>query len=284
MNSGRPRITKQQLKMKKAVAEMYYKTNASQRDIAIELQLPSISVVAELLRQDYEDRVSIYVEKAEPTEKETLEIVQFLRSKRRMGYNQISQKLNIPEDQVTGILRKNGYLQARIVYTPEERDKRIKEIIKLNSEDGLTVTEIAKRLNLSKQRISTLMSSVGYKPQSKSTLWKLRTSKYTPQLVETAVNDANEKISTLYQKYDELQSKLASHKYWANQKILEQRIIVIEMYMKFPSVEFKSAFDNNVRTISMLRSSMTPESNKKLYAQLTDIIDRAKDFKKKAEI
>lgn len=236
------------LEFKEQVVELRYKKGKKQTEIARELGFPSKHAVSQILQAHEDDMIKSFKKaKLNPNTKKYVKelniIVSFLREKRGYDYAKISKLLGLEKETMCKSIRTvDSGVKVRASSNNAERNKRIQQFIDMNLKEGLSVTEIAARVGLSKQRISAMFKKVGYEPQSGANLWSLRASMNAPDALKMALADYNRKIEGLNAKYTRVQIDFGNLKYHTSKVMTELRCDIVEMYLDNPTPEHRHKY------------------------------------------
>ena len=220
-------------KQEKEIMHLYYDLGIKQKDIKEKLKLSSVAIVAEVLRRDAVTRVENF-KKLDPNsegyQEKAVEIIKFLKNFRKCDYSSISTMLEIPRDVVFKIIS-DETSGLRNTLTASEREDRNKEMIRLSAEEGLSVTEIGKKMGLSKQMVSRIFTDLKYKP-IRGTRKVQITQKNIPDLNSFIVADCNAKLKELNDELRKVKGEAASVRQYNNRIIAQLRCKLIKEIAK----------------------------------------------------
>ena len=226
-------IPKGVAKQEKEIMHMYYELGVKQKDIKEKLKLSSVAIVAEVLRRDAVTRVEAF-KKLNPTsegyQEKAVEIIKFLKNYRKCDYSTISTILELPRDTVFKIIS-DETSGLRNTLTNSEREDRNNEMIRLSKEEGLSVTEIGKRMGLSKQMVSRIFTDLGYKP-IRGTRKVQITQKHIPNLSQFIKDDCNAKLRELNDELRRVKGEAASVRQYNNRIIATLRCKLVKEIAK----------------------------------------------------
>ena len=226
-------IPKGVAKQEKEIMHMYYELGVKQKDIKEKLKLSSVAIVAEVLRRDAVTRVVAF-KKLNPTsegyQEKAVEIIKFLKNYRKCDYSTISTILELPRDTVFKIIS-DETSGLRNTLTNSEREDRNNEMIRLSKEEGLSVTEIGKRMGLSKQMVSRIFTDLGYKP-IRGTRKVQITQKHIPNLSQFIKDDCNAKLRELNDELRRVKGEAASVRQYNNRIIATLRCKLVKEIAK----------------------------------------------------
>lgn len=215
-------------KQGKEIIKLYYEQGVRQKDIKDKLGLDSISVVAEVLRRDMLVRVEKFKKldpKAEGYQEKAVEIIKFLKNYRKLDYSSIGVILELPRDTVFKIIS-DETSGLRNTLTTTEREDRNNEMLRLSQEEGLSVTEIGKRMGLSKQMVSRIFTDMGYKP-IRGTRKVQITQKNIPVYNKIMQADCNARLAEMRDELRKVKSEAASARQAQQRISLELRCKLI---------------------------------------------------------
>lgn len=226
-------IPKGVVKQEKEIMHLYYDLGIKQKEIKDRLNLDSVSVVAEVLRRDAVNRVEEFKElnpNSEGYQEKAVEIIKFLKNFRKCDYSTIGTILELPRDTVFKIIS-DETSGLRNTLTTSEREDRNREMIRLSKEEGLSVTEIGKRMGLSKQMVSRIFTDLGYKP-IRGTRKVQITQKNISELNQFMKDDCNAKLKELNTELRKVKSEAASVRQYNNRLIVKLRCKLIKEIAK----------------------------------------------------
>lgn len=278
-----PKISAEQ---KKKILNLYYEQGIKQQQIKEKLNLQSVSIVAEILRRDMIQRVEDF-KKVSPESAEypvkVLEIIKFLKVNRKLDYSSIATMLQLPKDFVFKTIS-DETAGLRNTLTKSERQDRNREMIKL-SKSGLSVTEIGKRMNLSKQMVSRIFTDMGYKPIRNSRKVRV-TQKELPELMNFMRADVNAKLSELNTELKRVKTDSANMRNYYNKIITELRCSLIQALAEHLTLNNIEEFKKQCKIIRMSYTQLSKGENKPSYftlveetVKLIDNATRRKEFK-----
>lgn len=251
------------------VIRLYYHEGKKQTEIQKILKLRSSRVVAELLRRDMISRIKEYrkVDKnSTDYDKKTQDIIYFLKAYRKLSYTQIATALFMSVDEVYSIAA-NSIEGLRNSLSDKERRERNEEMVRLSKEEGLSVTEIGQKMGLSKQMVSRIFASIGYKPIRGTRNLKIN-SKTLPELMDFVRTDCNAKLKEVTDKLREQKVKYTSLKQYTSRAMVELRCeLVQEQSTHLTALNYKS-FRNNTITIKTLYRKARELEEKPVYYPL----------------
>ena len=222
----------------KKILKLYYEQGIKQKDIKDKLGLNSVSEVAEILRRDMVSRVETFKKisnKSSEYPKAAVEIIKFLKNYRKLDYSSIATMLGLPKETVFKTIS-DETTGLRNSLTVAEREDRNTEMLRLSREEGLSVTEIGKRMGLSKQMVSRIFTDMGYKP-IRGTRKVQITQKNLPEAVKFIKDDCNAKLQELNNELRKVKSEYASSRQ-ANIRIsLELRCKLVKAVNKLNDKE-----------------------------------------------
>ena len=221
------------IKQEKEIMHLYYDLGIKQREIKDRLNLDSVSVVAEVLRRDAVNRVEEFKglnPNSEGYQEKAVEIIKFLKNFRKCDYSTIGTILELPRDTVFKIIS-DETSGLRNTLTTSEREDRNREMIRLSKEEGLSVTEIGKRMGLSKQMVSRIFTDLGYKP-IRGTRKVQITQKNISELNQFMKDDCNAKLRELNTELRKVKSEAASVRQYNNRLIVTLRCKLIKEIAK----------------------------------------------------
>jgi len=272
-------IPKEALKQEKEIIRLYYEKGIRQKEIKDKLKLTSVSVVAEVLRRDMITRVENF-KKISPTsenyKKEVIEIIKFLKNHRKLDYSSIGALLEIPRDTIFKIIS-DETSGLRNTLTGVERDDRNQEMLRLSQEEGLSVTEIGKRMGLSKQMVSRIFTDMGYKP-IRGTRKVQITQKNIPILNKIMQEDCNARLKELRDELRRVKGDAASARQYSNRIIAELRCKLVKArqpQLETLNKEDISDYKSQCRVLKKVYNQLieTTGSIPKVYGFLEDIKD-----------
>ena len=220
-------------KQEKEIMHLYYDLGIKQKDIKEKLNLSSVSVVAEVLRRDAVTKVENFKKldpKSEGYQEKAVEIIKFLKNFRKCDYSSISTILELPRETVFKIIS-DETSGLRNTLTNSEREDRNKEMIRLSAEEGLSVTEIGKRMGLSKQMVSRIFTDLGYKP-IRGTRKVQITQKHIADMHQFIKDDCNAKLKELNDELRKVKGEAASVRQHNNRLIVKLRCKLIHEIAK----------------------------------------------------
>lgn len=245
---------------------LYYFEGKKQTEIQKILKLRSSRVVAELLRRDMISRIKEYrkVDKnSTDYDKKTQDIIYFLKAHRKLSYTQIATALFMPVDEVYSIAA-NSIEGLRNSLSDKERRERNEEMVRMSKEDGLSVTEIGQKMGLSKQMVSRIFASIGYKPIRGTRNLKIN-SKTLPELMDFVKADCNAKLQEVTDKLREQKVKYTSLKQYTSRTMVELRCELVQEQSSHLTVLNYKSFKNNSVTIKTLYRKARETENKPSY-------------------
>ena len=226
-------IPKGVAKQEKEIMHMYYELGVKQKDIKEQLNLSSIAIVAEVLRRDAVTRVENFKKlnpNSEGYQEKAVEIIKFLKNYRKCDYSTIGTVLGLSRDVVFKIIS-DETSGLRNTLTNSEREDRNREMIRLSAEEGLSVTEIGKRMGLSKQMVSRIFTDLGYKP-IRGTRKVQITQKHIPNLSQFIKDDCNAKLRELNDELRRVKGEAASVRQYNNRIIATLRCKLVKEIAK----------------------------------------------------
>ena len=119
----------------------------------------------------------------------------------------------------------------RNTLTNSEREDRNREMIRLSAEEGLSVTEIGKRMGLSKQMVSRIFTDLGYKP-IRGTRKVQITQKHIPDLNQFIKDDCDAKLKELNDELRRVKGEAASVRQYNNRIIAQLRFKLVKEIAK----------------------------------------------------
>lgn len=221
-------LSKEAESRKDEIIKLYYEQGIKQKDIKEKLGLESTSVVAEVLRRDMITRVENF-KKLSPASAEypvqAVKVIKFLKNYRKLDYSSISTILELPREVVFKLISdETSGLRNSLSVT--ERLDRNAEMVRLSQEEGLSVTEIGKRMGLSKQMVSRIFTDMNYKP-IRGTRKVQITQKNLPELLQFMKDDCNAKLGELRDELRHVKGAFASSRQYNNRVIIELRCKLI---------------------------------------------------------
>ena len=219
-------------KQEKEIMHLYYDLGIKQKDIKEKLNLSSVSVVAEVLRRDAVIRIENFKKldpKSEGYQEKAVEIIKFLKNFRKCDYSSISTILELPRETVFKIIS-DETSGLRNTLTNSEREDRNKEMIRLSAEEGLSVTEIGKRMGLSKQMVSRIFTDLGYKPIRGTR--KVQITQNIADMHQFIKDDCNAKLKELNDELRKVKGEAASVRQYNNRLIAKLRCKLIHEIAK----------------------------------------------------
>lgn len=221
-------LSKEAESRKDEIIKLYYEQGIKQKDIKEKLGLESTSVVAEVLRRDMITRVENF-KKLSPASVEypvqAVKVIKFLKNYRKLDYSSISTILELPREVVFKLISdETSGLRNSLSVT--ERLDRNAEMVRLSQEEGLSVTEIGKRMGLSKQMVSRIFTDMNYKP-IRGTRKVQITQKNLPELLQFMKDDCNAKLGELRDELRHVKGAFASSRQYNNRVIIELRCKLI---------------------------------------------------------
>jgi DNA-directed RNA polymerase specialized sigma subunit len=279
------------LDKKQEVVNLRYVKGMKQQEIAKELGLRSQSYVAELLRMDIEDKIrDIGTFDPESTEYKAhlIDLVVFMRDTQHWNYKKIAELLGVDKYKVFEIIREYskalGKNTAKIRYslTNEEKKERNNDLVKL-SQQGYSVTEIASKVYLSKQRVSSIFSDMGFVPIKGRNLSRMESNENTPELVKLVIDDCNVKLDEISKSLQQTKDQYAMYKYSTQKQVTQLRCTIMTLLIsnKFQLVAEKKWFDEYVTLRKTLRTAWTAIKNAPkaaTYEVLKDINEQINEF------
>ena len=221
-------LSKEAESRKDEIIKLYYEQGIKQKDIKEKLGLESTSVVAEVLRRDMITRVENF-KKLSPASAEypvqAVKVIKFLKNYRKLDYSSIATILELPREVVFKLISdETSGLRNSLSVT--ERLDRNTEMVRLSQEEGLSVTEIGKRMGLSKQMVSRIFTDMNYKP-IRGTRKVQITQKNLPELLQFMKDDCNAKLGELRDELRHVKGAFASSRQYNNRVIIELRCKLI---------------------------------------------------------
>lgn len=221
-------LSKEAESRKDEIIKLYYEQGIKQKDIKEKLGLESTSVVAEVLRRDMITRVENF-KKLSPASAEypvqAVKVIKFLKNYRKLDYSSIATILELPREVVFKLISdETSGLRNSLSVT--ERLDRNAEMVRLSQEEGLSVTEIGKRMGLSKQMVSRIFTDMNYKP-IRGTRKVQITQKNLPELLQFMKDDCNAKLGELRDELRHVKGAFASSRQYNNRVIIELRCKLI---------------------------------------------------------
>lgn len=220
-------LSKEAESRKDEIIKLYYEQGIKQKDIKEKLGLESTSV-AEVLRRDMITRVENF-KKLSPASAEypiqAVKVIKFLKNYRKLDYSSIATILELPREVVFKLISdETSGLRNSLSVT--ERLDRNAEMVRLSQEEGLSVTEIGKRMGLSKQMVSRIFTDMNYKP-IRGTRKVQITQKNLPELLQFMKDDCNAKLGELRDELRHVKGAFASSRQYNNRVIIELRCKLI---------------------------------------------------------
>ena len=235
-----------------SIIKMYYEQGLKQKEIKDKLGLDSISVVAEVLRRDMVTRVEEFKKldkNAKDYSNKVITIIKFLKNSRKLDYSSIATILEIPRDEVFRYISdETSGLRNSLSVT--ERLDRNAEMVRLSQEEGLSVTEIGKRMGLSKQMVSRIFTDMNYKP-IRGTRKVQITQKNLPELLKFMKDDCNAKLGELHDELRSVKSAFASNRQYNNKVIIELRCKLIKA-LRNSNVPNEKELANQLKFINVI--------------------------------
>lgn len=235
-----------------SIIKMYYEQGLKQKEIKEKLGLDSISVVAEILRRDMVTRVEEFKKldkNAKDYSNKVITIIKFLKNSRKLDYSSIATILEIPRDEVFRYISdETSGLRNSLSVT--ERLDRNAEMVRLSQEEGLSVTEIGKRMGLSKQMVSRIFTDMNYKP-IRGTRKVQITQKNLPELLKFMKDDCNAKLGELHDELRSVKSAFASNRQYNNKVIIELRCKLIKA-LRNSNVPNEKELANQLKFINVI--------------------------------
>ena len=235
-----------------SIIKMYYEQGLKQKEIKDKLGLDSISVVAEILRRDMVTRVEEFKKldkNAKDYSNKVITIIKFLKNSRKLDYSSIATILEIPRDEVFRYISdETSGLRNSLSVT--ERLDRNAEMVRLSQEEGLSVTEIGKRMGLSKQMVSRIFTDMNYKP-IRGTRKVQITQKNLPELLKFMKDDCNAKLGELHDELRSVKSAFASNRQYNNKVIIELRCKLIKA-LRNSNVPNEKELANQLKFINVI--------------------------------
>ena len=226
-------IPKSAMKLEKQIMDLYYEKGIRQKDIKELLKLDSVSVVAEVLRRDMITRVENF-KKIDPAsegyQEKAVEIIKFLKNYRKLDYSSIGTLLELPRDVVFRTIA-DETSGLRNTLTATEREDRNNEMLRLSQEEFLSVTEIGKKMGLSKQMVSRIFTEMGYKPIRGTRKIQIQ-QKNIPALNKIMQEDCNAKLKEMSDKLRQVRAEAASSRQYSNSIIIELRCKLVQEICK----------------------------------------------------
>lgn len=240
-------LPKSASKQSKEIIKLYYEQGVRQKDIKEKLGLDSVAVVAEVLRRDMLVRVEKF-KKLDPNsqgyQEKAVEIIKFLKNYRKLDYSSIGVILELPRETVFKIIS-DETSGLRNTLTVTEREDRNNEMLRLSQEEGLSVTEIGKRMGLSKQMVSRIFTDMGYKP-IRGTRKVQITQKSIPDFNKIMQADCNARLAELRDELRKVKSEAASARQAQQRISLELRCKLIQQICAH--YESESAHELKIQT------------------------------------
>ena len=265
---------------KEEIIKMYYVDGVKQQEIKKQLSLSSVSVVAEVLRQDMLERINSFKAinlkeiKATDYDKKRIEIIKFLKNDRKMDYSSIAVALNIPREEVFKIVSSETS-GLRNTLSQAERDLRNNEMKRLSLEEGLSLKEIGKRVGVSKQMVSRIFKEMGYEPIRGTRKVKMKATAF-PELTSLITNDFNAKLSEITEQLREVKSQYASSRQYSNKVILELRCLLVQSLSEHLTLANFKEFQKQSKIVKSIYSqytnTTTDETRPPLYGMLVDTV------------
>ena len=183
---------------KEAILKMYYDEGIKQQEIRKRLGLSSVSIIAEILRRDMLEKIESF-KKVDPSSKnyelKLLEVIKFLKNQRKMDYSSIALALGLEKARVFKVISSENSGLRNSLSDSERRDRNA-EMVRLSKEEGLSVTEIGKRMGVSKQMVSRIFTDLGYKPIRGTRNIQARMGNI-PELRKFIIEDCNAKLKEM---------------------------------------------------------------------------------------
>lgn len=238
---------------KDEIIKLYYEEGYKQKQIKEKLGLPSISVVAEVLRRDMIEVVDKF-KKVDPNSADykdkALDVIKFLKNYRKLDYSSIATMLGLRKDVIFKIIS-DEQTGLRNSLSIEERLERNEEMKRLSIEEGLSLTEIGKRMGLSKQMVSRIFTDMGYRPIRGTRQVQILTQTNIPQLTEFIREDCNAKLKELAKELRKVKGDFASNRQYNNKVIAELRCLYIQEVAKHLTSE---NFEEFVRQVKFVKT------------------------------
>lgn len=255
------------------IIKMYYEQGLKQKEIKDKLGLDSTSVVAEVLRRDMVTRVEEFKKldkNAKDYSNKVITIIKFLKNSRKLDYSSIATILEIPRDEVFRYISdETSGLRNSLSVT--ERLDRNAEMVRLSQEEGLSVTEIGKRMGLSKQMVSRIFTDMNYKP-IRGTRKVQITQKNLPELLKFMKDDCNAKLGELHDELRSVKSAFASNRQYNNKVIIELRCKLIKA-LRNSNVPNEKELANQLKFINVIYKQTletTTEGSRPPYFKLIE--------------
>lgn len=255
------------------IIKMYYAQGLKQKEIKDRLGLESTSVVAEILRRDMITRVEEFKKldkNAKDYSNKVIAIIKFLKNSRKLDYSSISTILEIPRDEVFRYISdETSGLRNSLSVT--ERLDRNAEMVRLSQEEGLSVTEIGKRMGLSKQMVSRIFTDMNYKP-IRGTRKVQITQKNLPELLKFMKDDCNAKLGELHDELRSVKSAFASNRQYNNKVIIELRCKLIKA-LRNSNTPNEKELANQLKFINVIYNQVletTTEGSRPPYFKLIE--------------
>ena len=255
------------------IIKMYYAQGLKQKEIKDRLGLESTSVVAEILRRDMITRVEEFKKldkNAKDYSNKVIAIIKFLKHSRKLDYSSISTILEIPRDEVFRYISdETSGLRNSLSVT--ERLDRNAEMVRLSQEEGLSVTEIGKRMGLSKQMVSRIFTDMNYKP-IRGTRKVQITQKNLPELLKFMKDDCNAKLGELHDELRSVKSAFASNRQYNNKVIIELRCKLIKA-LRNSNTPNEKELANQLKFINVIYNQVletTTEGSRPPYFKLIE--------------
>ena len=226
-------LSKSAISQEKKILKLYYEQGVKQKDIKEKLGLESSSEVAEVLRRDMITRVENFKsisKESEDYQKSAVEIIKFLKNYRKLDYSSIAAMLELSKETVFKIIS-DETTGLRNSLSVTEREDRNAEMLRLSKEEGLSVTEIGKRMGLSKQMVSRIFTDMGYKP-IRGTRKVQITQKNLPEAVKFIKEDCNAKLRELNDELRKVKSEFASSRQASIKQTIELRCKLLKAVNK----------------------------------------------------
>lgn len=267
---------------KAEILEMYYDKGMKQQEIKVSVGASSVSEIAELLRTDMEDRIKVFKTLKDTSsgyEDKFIELVLFLRNQRKMTYQDISLKLDVDKVTIFNMIHSSNS-KVRIAMTNEEKRER-NELMKQMSIDGISLTEIGKRMGISKQMVSRIFAEIGYKPIRGTRFLKSRASKNTPELTKHVIEDCNGKLAELATELAKFKSKYTSSKQYTSKVIVELRCALVKEICKNVTLDNWDILQTQRKLLLSLHKEWSADTNEKAqFALVNETVELLKRTEK----
>lgn len=213
---------------KEAILKMYYDEGIKQQEIRKRLGLSSVSIIAEILRRDMLEKIESF-KKIDPSSKnyelKLLEVIKFLKNQRKMDYSSIALALGLEKARVFKVISSENSGLRNSLSDSERRDRNA-EMVRLSKEEGLSVTEIGKRMGVSKQMVSRIFTDLGYKPIRGTRNIQARMGNI-PELRKFIIEDCNAKLKEMGAQLRKVKGDFASSRQYSARVIAELRCLYV---------------------------------------------------------